>query len=250
MKPLQLLWDALNGLLSKIMAWIYDRNAKRFETSGVAARRCELIATVPRGGSVLEVGAGTGSTLNAGAYAGAPGRFGRIVMMEPDLGMRQNLERRVANISGSLTLEVSDAALPDLPFSDASFDAVACFLVLSHVHERPKALREIARVLKVGGRVLLMDHGAHEHKHGHGHSHEAHAGSGQGGHHHGNKWQFFWFKEWFNFVFVRRPSNAKIEVLLEDFYKESKLCEDFVSRMSCEGAPFKELCYGTFMRTE
>lgn len=259
MSLLKRAWEAVCCLLSKLLAGVYERRAQDFEKSGPAAKRCELIATVPRGGSVLEIGAGTGATLASGAYAEGAGRFGRIVMSEPDAGMRSKLAQRVEKSSTSTKIEVADDALPQLPYPDASFDAVACFMVLSHVHKRKESLREISRVLRVGGRLLLLDHGAHKHKHGgdhghnHGHSHDA--SDGDDSHHvdHSSQHrsgQFFWFKEWFSFVFWRRPKNAKIEVLLEDFYKEPSLREDFTSRMKITKGYFKELCFGSFTRVK
>eukprot|EP00439_Symbiodinium_sp_Y106_P017295 s459_g2.t1 len=45
-----------------------------------------------------------------------------------------------------------------LPFADNSFDAVVASLVLCSVREPDTALREIARVLKPGGRYLFLEH--------------------------------------------------------------------------------------------
>lgn len=42
-----------------------------------------------------------------------------------------------------------------LPYADAEFDLVVCFSVFEHLHEYPKGLDEVARVLKPGGRLLL-----------------------------------------------------------------------------------------------
>lgn len=232
------LWQLILTFVGWLLAKLYEWCARSFEAGGVAARRRELIGTVAEGGSVLEVGAGTGATIAAGAYAGPPGRFSRVVVTEPDVGMRTELTKRVAETQGAaVEIEVSDARWPVLPYPDASFDAVVCFMVLSHVPKRDEAVVEAARVLKPGGKLLLMDHGAHDLVHGHGHGH------GHGGHGHGHTGHFMWFREWLRF----RPKEAKLETLLESFTKEERLKEDFVSKMRTKGF-FVELCYGSFTR--
>lgn len=229
------LLGALSWLLAFIcramsfpVAFIFEWRARRFEMRGVAARRRELLEVVPRGGKVLEVGAGGGATISAGAYAGAPGRFGRIVATEPDIGMRSRLKQRAKEAEGDAHVEVFDAALPHLPFDDSSFDAVVAFMVLSHVADRPRALGEITRVLKPGGKLLLMDHGAHEHK--------KHVEESE-----------YWFSEWFRFVHVRGHKKAKLEILIQDVAREPLLEADFVSRMETHGI-FKEICYAIYTR--
>ena len=51
-----------------------------------------------------------------------------------------------------------EAPAESLPFEDDSFDTVALTLVLCTVPDPPAALREIARVLKPGGRFLFLEH--------------------------------------------------------------------------------------------
>ncbi|RKU22328.1 hypothetical protein C6500_04435 [Candidatus Poribacteria bacterium] len=51
------------------------------------------------------------------------------------------------------------AALPTLPFAEASFDLVTCLLVMPHVPDDKTALTELARVLKPGGTLAISGHG-------------------------------------------------------------------------------------------
>ncbi len=156
--------------------------------------------------------------------------------------MRALLTKRVrGNTSAAVKVEVMDARFPKLPFGDGEFDAVVCFMVLSHVHQREEAVREACRVLKVGGKILLMDHGAHDHGDGHGHGHGA-----QG---HGPS-PFFWFKEWVRFVFVHSRLEMNIELLLEPFRKEDRWREEFVSRMQVKKGFVVNFCYGCFTRVK
>jgi ubiquinone/menaquinone biosynthesis C-methylase UbiE len=50
------------------------------------------------------------------------------------------------------------APAEDLPFNDDSFDTVVSTLVLCTVDDQPRALREIRRVLRPGGRLLFIEH--------------------------------------------------------------------------------------------
>lgn len=50
------------------------------------------------------------------------------------------------------------APAEDLPFNDDSFDTVVATLVLCTVDDQPRALRELRRVLRPGGRLLFIEH--------------------------------------------------------------------------------------------
>jgi SAM-dependent methyltransferase len=54
------------------------------------------------------------------------------------------------------TFRSTDAA-GQLPFSDASFDAIICIDAINHFSDRPSVVAEWARLLKVGGRLLFTD---------------------------------------------------------------------------------------------
>ena len=101
-------------------------------------------------GRVLEIGAGAGANL--------PHLNPDIdyVAIEPNEFSRGHLQRRVAE--RGLRAEVREGAAEQLPFADASFDAVFCSLVLCTVHDVPAALAEVKRVLKPGGRFAFVEH--------------------------------------------------------------------------------------------
>ena len=50
------------------------------------------------------------------------------------------------------------APAEDLPFEDDTFDVVVSTLVLCGVDDQPRAVREIRRVLRPGGRFLFLEH--------------------------------------------------------------------------------------------
>ena len=131
--------------MSWLMAAVYDRFMRVSEEACLGKWRAELLRDLA--GEVLEVGAGTGSTL--GLY---PKAVTRLVMCEPDPHMR----RRLLTKRG--TIEVSDAPAEKLPFENDSFDAVVCSLVLCSVRDQRSALSEIARVLKPGGKLVFLEH--------------------------------------------------------------------------------------------
>ena len=73
-------------------------------------------------------------------------------------GMLAEAKRNVQGLNGSFSFRQLDAQ--DVPFDDASFDAVIANHMLYHVPDIPKALAEIRRVLKPGGRLYTATNGA------------------------------------------------------------------------------------------
>ena len=57
-----------------------------------------------------------------------------------------------------LEVDFVQATLRQLPFADATFDGVLCNGVLCHLADRKSALSEMARILKPGGTLLVIDH--------------------------------------------------------------------------------------------
>ncbi len=129
-------------------AHIYDAFIALGEQRGMAARRAALLADAH--GTVLEIGAGTGT--NLAAYPPVD----RLVLTEPAATMRGILSRRVAREAAHAS--VVDARAEALPVPRASVDTVVSTMVLCTVPDVDAALAEVARVLKPGGRLLFIEH--------------------------------------------------------------------------------------------
>ena len=100
--------------------------------------------------SALDVGSGAGQLANHLLKYGDPG----IKVMCTDLS--QPMLRRARTRLKSKAPEFVAADLACLPFADGSFDCVTCGYVLEHLPEAEPGLKEMARVLQPGGRMLLL----------------------------------------------------------------------------------------------
>jgi SAM-dependent methyltransferase len=119
------------------------------EHAGLGARRQALLAAAT--GDVLEIGAGTGTNL---LYYGEGART--LTLTEPERPMARRLQKRI--LEHRPDAKLLRAPAEDLPFNDDSFDTVVSTLVLCTVDDQPRALRELRRVLRPGGRLLFIEH--------------------------------------------------------------------------------------------
>ena len=133
----------------RISAAIYDPFLWLGERAGMARTRARLLASAS--GRVLEIGAGTG--LNLRHY---PDTVDELVLSEPVEAMARRLERRTRR--RRIDAHVVRAAADTLPFTDATFDTVVSTLVLCTVEHPGRALAELRRVLRPGGRLLFIEH--------------------------------------------------------------------------------------------
>lgn len=101
-----------------------------------------MLADLPDG-PLLDAGSGTG-TLTAAARE--QGRDVSAVDSDPDMVAMTN-----AVAPGSCRA----AALPDLPFADASFSSIAANFVVNHLPDPRAGVRELARILAPGGRLAM-----------------------------------------------------------------------------------------------
>jgi ubiquinone/menaquinone biosynthesis C-methylase UbiE len=104
---------------------------------------------------ILEVGAGTGR--DSGLILERLGSDGSLVAQDLSLGMLRVAREKLSHANGQLSFVVSNAAY--LPFADGSFDAAYHFGALNTFGDIRRALSEITRVVRPGGRVVIGDEG-------------------------------------------------------------------------------------------
>ena len=127
--------------------WLMGRPVVR---RGFDPVRRELVGQAH--GLVLEVGAGGGQ--NFPLYD--PTRVMCVEAVEPDETMLEAARRCLE--TAPVPIQLSRAAVEALPFPDATFDSAVGALVFCSVSDPEQGLREIRRVLKPGGRLLLLEH--------------------------------------------------------------------------------------------
>jgi ubiquinone/menaquinone biosynthesis C-methylase UbiE len=137
------------SLRKTFFAATYDRMSRKSEEAGLRDVRHGLLAEA--GGSVLEIGGGTGANLPH-----YDGKVESLVVTEPEPAMLRRLQQK-AREQAPLA-KVLQAPAEDLPFEDGSFDTVVSTLVLCGVDDQARSLREIRRVLRPGGQLLFLEH--------------------------------------------------------------------------------------------
>lgn len=132
-----------------VFARLWSRLAAAGERQGTAELRDRLLASAT--GRVLEVGAGTGT--NFGHY---PPAVTEVVAVEPEPRLRA-LAAAAASAAPA-PVRVVDGDAGALPAEGGAFDAAVASLVLCSVPDPTRALAEVRRVLRPGGRLLFWEH--------------------------------------------------------------------------------------------
>lgn len=135
-------YDCLNHLISLGMHRWWRR---------VALRECALLP----GMTVLDVGAGTADM--ALRMAGQVGPTGRVVAIDFCEPMLRVGAAKVAarGLEGRVHLVAGDAL--EIPLADQTVDASLSAFVLRNIPDVPRALREMTRVVRPGGRVVSLE---------------------------------------------------------------------------------------------
>jgi demethylmenaquinone methyltransferase/2-methoxy-6-polyprenyl-1,4-benzoquinol methylase len=142
-------FDSVAGrydLMNDLMSGGLHRLWKRFAIEQAAIRR---------GQAVLDLAGGTGDL--AGKFASQVGSSGHVVLADINASMLQQGRSRLidAGVAGNLSIAQVDAE--SLPFAPASFDCVTIAFGLRNVTGKEAALASMLRVLKPGGKMLILE---------------------------------------------------------------------------------------------
>jgi ArsR family transcriptional regulator len=131
-----------------------QRDRLRQELFGADFVPGALLGLLPPSWVVGDLGCGTGALLPM-----LSPHVRRVIGVDASAEMLQTARTRVKGIPN---IELKSGALESLPIENDSLDAAMCVLVLHHVPSPGDALAEAFRVLKPGGRVLVVDMHAHD----------------------------------------------------------------------------------------
>jgi len=135
------------GPIGRLIAFIMAR-----ETWAQNIRAIEALG-IEVGDHILDVGCGHGRSL-ATLAARAPN--GGVTGVDPSELMAEIAVERNRALVKAGRVDVAVAGVEALPFADGAFDKALCVHVLYFWEDLDVALREIARVLKPGGRLALL----------------------------------------------------------------------------------------------
>jgi demethylmenaquinone methyltransferase/2-methoxy-6-polyprenyl-1,4-benzoquinol methylase len=143
---------------------MFDRIAPRYDllnrllslgTDLSWRRRALEIARLGDGARALDVGTGTGDFALA-LLARSPGSA-TVTGVDISTGMLKVAELRSAKARLGPRYERLIASVESLPFADGVFDVAVAGFVIRNVGDIPRGLREMRRVLRPGGRAVILD---------------------------------------------------------------------------------------------
>jgi ubiquinone/menaquinone biosynthesis C-methylase UbiE len=143
--------DGVDGDASRLIM-VLDLMAANPGVARLRAWAREALDPKP-GERALDIGCGLGEEVVA--LGELVGPAGEAIGIEPNPGIRAEATRR-AETAGSIARFIDGEAYR-LPFEDATVDVVRCERVWQHIDHPDRAAKEIARVLRPGGRVVVID---------------------------------------------------------------------------------------------
>jgi ubiquinone/menaquinone biosynthesis C-methylase UbiE len=147
-------WVMNLGWRYDLLVWFFDTFLLRGRLRKLRLRTADL-AQLQLGEAVLDVGCGTGA-LAMEVYK-CVGPTGHVCGIDP--GPRQIARAHFKAERASLPIDFQVGVIEQLAFPDRSFDVVLSTLVIHHLPDDLKrlGLAEVARVLKPGGRLVIVD---------------------------------------------------------------------------------------------
>lgn len=124
----------------------YDKSFAPFERWFLSNWRAETVSYLPPEAKILEIGAGTG--LNFTHYPNCE----HAVASEISIKMIEFAKQKNTGI------QLIQADAESLPFDDSSFDAALATLVFCSIPTPETAFRELRRIVKPNGKIILLEH--------------------------------------------------------------------------------------------
>lgn len=112
-----------------------------------------MVANVREGDRVLDIAGGTGDL--AKAFSRKAGKSGLVVLSDINESMLRSGRDRLLDAGSTVPALVCDAQA--LPFADGQFDLVSVAFGLRNMTHKDVALREMCRVLRPGGKLLVLE---------------------------------------------------------------------------------------------
>lgn len=152
--------EKLVGRVFTSVASKYDlmNDAMSFGIHRIWKRWLAATSGVRVGDHVLDLAGGTGDI--AALLLPMVGASGSVVLGDINAAMLREGRDRLLNEGRVRGLSYAQVNAQALPFPDASFDAVTIAFGLRNVTDKDAALREMQRVLRVGGRALILEFSA------------------------------------------------------------------------------------------
>lgn len=120
-------------------------------TSGLKAKRKRLLSSAM--GNVLEIGTGAGQN-----YPYINSNITSYTAIEPSPTFISMASKNKRKLNHNVNIDIIQGKAENLPFRPFSFDTVICFLVLCTVGNVTESIKQIKKVLKPGGKLLLFEH--------------------------------------------------------------------------------------------
>ncbi len=133
-------------LMNDLMSFGIHRLWKRFMLSQTGLKAGQM---------ALDVAGGTGDITRG--LAKQVGENGRVLLADINASMLENGRERLVNAGIAGNVEYVQADAEHLPFADQSFDCITIAFGLRNVTRKEAALVSIYRVLKPGGRLLILE---------------------------------------------------------------------------------------------